>query len=174
PEVARLAASIRHEYMAARARESALTAAFERQKVEVQQLNTKAVEYTALDRAATANRLLLDNLEQRSKQITLARDTPSASAGLLDAAEVPGTPILPRKKRNIILALTGSGALSLALVFLLEIFNARMTSPEDVKRLRVAVLGVAPQLKLENGKPRALLGLGARPRVHRGESVELS
>ena len=79
-EIAKLAAAIRNEYEAARTRERALEAAFEGQKLEVQALNAKAVEYTALDRTATANRLLLDNLEQRSKQITLARDLPSGSA----------------------------------------------------------------------------------------------
>src|SRR4029453_16488065 len=54
-EISKVSAGIRKEYEAARSREGALTAAFERQKVEVQQLNAKAVEYTALDRAATAN-----------------------------------------------------------------------------------------------------------------------
>src|SRR4030095_10878062 len=119
PEVARLAASIRHEYMAARARESALTAAFERQKVEVQQLNSKAVEYTALDRTATANRLLLDNLEQRSKHISLAPAPPSASASLLAAAEVPDAPTT-HGERTLAVAVFGSGALAMVVIFLLE------------------------------------------------------
>jgi len=163
-EIAKLAASIRNEYEAARARESALTAAFERQKLEVQALNAKAVEYTALDRTATANRLLLDNLEQRSKQITLSRDLPSASASLLDPAEVPDEPILPRKERNIMLALSGSGVLSLALVFLLEIFNTSVTSPEDVKRhLGIPLLGVSPRMNPQNGHGSLLLSDGAPP-----------
>jgi capsular exopolysaccharide synthesis family protein len=163
-EISKLSASIRNEYMAARARESALNAAFERQKVEVQQLNAKAVEYTALDRAATANRLLLDNLEQRSKQITLARDLPSASASLLDPAEVPDAPVLPRERRNLVMALSGSSALALALVFLLELMNSRVTSPEDVRRhLGIPVLGVAPQVKHQNGHRPLLLNNGAPP-----------
>jgi polysaccharide biosynthesis transport protein len=160
-EISKLSASIRNEYEAARARESALTVAFERQKVEVQELNAKAVEYTALDRAATANRLLLDNLEQRSKQITLARDLPSASASLLDPAEVPSVPVWPRQERNLVFAFCGSGALALALVFLLEITNSRVTSPEDVRRhLGIPVLGVAPQVR--NGHAM-LLSDGAPP-----------
>jgi succinoglycan biosynthesis transport protein ExoP len=165
-EIAKLAAAIRNEYEAARAGEGALTAAFERQKLEVQALNAKAVEYTALDRTATANRLLLDNLEQRSKQITLSRDLPSASASLLDPAEVPGAPILPRKERNIVMALSGSGALALALVFLLEFLNTRVTSPDDVRRhLGIPVLGVAPKVKLQNGHTSLLLSDGAPPEL---------
>jgi succinoglycan biosynthesis transport protein ExoP len=160
-EISKLSAAIRNEYEAARTRESALTAAFERQKVEVQELNAKAVEYTALDRAATANRLLLDNLEQRSKQITLARDLPSASASLLDPAEVPTVPVLPRQERNLVVAICGSGVFALALVMLLEITNSRVTSPEDVRRhLGIPVLGVAPQVR--NGHA-LLLSDGAPP-----------
>jgi polysaccharide biosynthesis transport protein len=163
-EISKLSASIGNEYAAARARESALTSAFERQKVEVQQLNAKAVEYTALDRAATANRLLLDNLEQRSKQITLARNLPSASVSLLDPAVVPDAPVLPRERRNLVLALSGSGALALALVLLLELMNSRVTSPEDVRRyLGIPVLGVAPQVKHQNGHGPLLLNNGAPP-----------
>jgi polysaccharide biosynthesis transport protein len=161
-EISKVSAAIRNEYEAARSREGALTAAFERQKVEVQQLNAKAVEFTALDRAATANRLLLDNLEQRSKQITLARDLPSASASLLDPAEVPDAPVLPRERRNLVMALFGSGAFALALVFLLELMNSRVTSPEDVRRhLGIPVLGVAPQVKQRNGHGPLLLNNGA-------------
>jgi succinoglycan biosynthesis transport protein ExoP len=165
-EISKVAAAIRNEYQAARARELALVAAFERQKLEVQALNAKAVEYTALDRTATANRLLLDNLEQRSKQITLARDLPSASASLLDLAEIPGAPIKPRKERNVMLGVAGSGALALTLVFLLEMFNTRITSPEDVKRhLGIPVLGVAPRVKLQNGHASLLLSDGAPPEL---------
>ncbi len=161
-EISKLSAAIGNEYAAARARENALTAAFERQKLEVQQLNAKAVEYTALDRAATANRLLLDNLEQRSKQITLARNLPSASVSLMDPAEVPSEPVWPRQQRNLVIALVGSGTLALVLVFLFEITNYRVTSPEDVRRhLGIPVLGVAPQVR--NGHAPFLLSDGASP-----------
>ena len=164
-ETSKVAAAIRNDYENAKSRERAMTAAFERQKLEVQALNAKAVEYTGLDRTATANRLLLDNLEQRSKQITLARDLPSASTSLLDPAGVPGAPILPREQRNLTLGITGSTAFAFALVFLLEILNTRVTSPEDIKRhLRMPVLGIAPQVKAQkNGRASLLLSEGAPP-----------
>jgi capsular exopolysaccharide synthesis family protein len=168
-EISKLSASIGNEYEAAQTRERALAALFERQKVEVQELNAKAVEFTALDRAATANRLLLDNLEQRSKQITLARDLPSASAAVLDAAEIPDTPVLPREERNMMVAVGGSTFLALAVVLMLEIMNSRVKSPDDVRRhLGLPLLGIAPRVKHHNGQSPLLLGDGASP-----EFVEL-
>ena len=89
-EISKLSAAIGNEYAAARARESALTVAFERQKVEVQQLNAKAVEYTALDRAATANRLLLDNLEQRSEADHARAQPPERERELAGSGRSPG------------------------------------------------------------------------------------
>jgi capsular exopolysaccharide synthesis family protein len=147
-EIATLAASIQNDYESARARESALNQAFEHQKREVQALNAKAVEYTALDSSAKANRALLDDLLQRTRQVTLSRDLPSGNVRVVDGAEVPTEPVLPRKGRNILLALFGSGVLSLMLVSLLEAVNSRIRTPDDVMRhLKIPVLGIAPRVK---------------------------
>ena len=163
-ETSKLAAAIRNDRDAARAREAALSAALERQKGAAQELNAKSVEYTALEREAEANRQQLDNLLQRSGEAMLARDVPSASSRILDAAEVPMGPVLPRKTRNLAMGAVASGALALVLVFVLEIFNTRVTSPEDVTRhLRIAVLGVTPQVKSHNGHTSLLLSEGAPP-----------
>jgi succinoglycan biosynthesis transport protein ExoP len=163
-EMSKVTAGVRNDYETARARERAMAAALERQKGEVQELNAKAVEYTALEGEARANRELLDNLVQRSRQIELARDLPTASARLLDAAQVPAVPIRPRKQRNLTLGLVCSGVLAFGLVFLREIFNTRMTSPDDVTRhLRIPLLGVAPKVKSRNGQGSLLLSEGAPP-----------
>ena len=135
-----------------------MNAAFERQKLEVQALNAKAVDYTTLDRSANANRALLDDLLQRARQVTLSRDLPSGNVRVVDAADVPPEPILPRKLRNILLALFGSGTLSLVLVFLLEALNTRVRTPDDVTRhLKIPVLGIAPRVKAVKGKVSTLL-----------------
>ena len=79
---------------------------------------------------------------------------------------MPGRPSCPREQRNLTLGIAGStGVLAFALVFLLEILNTRVTSPEDIKRhLRMPVLGVAPQVKSQkNGHASLLLSEGAPP-----------
>jgi polysaccharide biosynthesis transport protein len=163
-EIASVVQSIRNEFEAAQARERALTAALTRQRGEVQALNAKAVEYTALQHEAASNREVLDKLLQRSSEATLARQLQTSNARIIDVAEVPAWPVLPRKNRNLMLAAAGSGFLALGLVFLLEIFNTRLTSPDDVKRhLGVQVIGVTPQVKGMNGHGGPLLSHGAPP-----------
>ena len=163
-ETATVVRTIRNEFETAQAREREMVSALERQRAEVQTLNGKAVEYTGLEREATSNREVLDMLLQRSRQATLERQLQSTNVRIVDTADVPERPILPRKERTLILTVAASGALALVLVFVLEIFNTRVSSPDDVKRhLQIPVLGVTPQVKALNGRASLLLGNGAPP-----------
>jgi len=125
----------------------------------VQRLNGKAVEYTALEREANSNREMLDKLLQRSRETALTRELQTPNIRVVDWAEAPTSPILPRQERNVLIGLFGGGGLALILVFVLEAFNTRLRSPEEVKQyLRIPVLGVVPRVKLPNGRPSLLLG----------------
>ena len=161
-EISNIAAAMAKDYEVAQSRERALTGALERQKLEVQALNGKAVEYTALEREATTNRDVLDKLLQRSREIAISRQLEPTAVRVLDWAGVPDTPVLPRRMRNYAIGLMGSGAFAFALVFGLEIFNTRVRTPEDVKRhLRIPVLGVVPNVKPQSGQASVFLGDGA-------------
>jgi capsular exopolysaccharide synthesis family protein len=161
-EISNAAATIAKDLEAAQSRERALTGALERQKLEAQALNGKAVEYTALEREANTNREVLDKLLQRSREMTLSRQLESSAVKVMDWAGVPDTPILPRRMRNYSLGLVGSGAFAFILVFGLEIFNTRIRTPEDVRRhLRIPVLGVVPNVKPQSGQASVFLGDGA-------------
>lgn len=161
-EVSNVGAAIRHDFEASQSTERNLTAALERQKLEVQALNGKTVDYTALEREANSNREVLDKLLQRSREATLARQLDSTSVRIVDPAQIPDLPILPRKGRTLLIGLVGSGGFALVLVFALEVFNTRVRSPEDVSRhLRIRVLGIAPEARAVEGHTSPLLGSGA-------------
>jgi len=158
-EISNAARAIENDFDAAKSRERQLVADLGRQKLEVQSLNGKAVEYTALEREATSNREVLDRLLQRSRETALTRELQPTNIRVLDWADTPAFPILPRKARNVVIGLFGSGGLALALILLLEAFNTRLTSPEDVRQhLRIRVLGVVPRVKPQNGRASPLLG----------------
>ncbi|PWT82914.1 MAG: hypothetical protein C5B57_07900 [Blastocatellia bacterium] len=163
-EIAAAAHTIRNDFEAAQSREQALEAALDRSKREVQALNAKAVEYSALEREAASNREVLDKLLQRSTEARLARELESTNIRIVDSAEIPTVPSLPRQTHNLMLAFAGSSSLALVLVFVLEVFNTRVTSVEDVKRhLRIPVLGLMPQVPSKNGRvPLLVQGAPAR------------
>jgi len=158
-EISNAARAIENNYEAARSRERELDADLARQKLEVQSLNGKAVEYTALEREATSNREVLDRLLQRSRETALTRELQTSSIRIVDWAEPPTSPILPRVERNLLIALFGSGGFALALIFVLEAFNTRLRSPEDVRQfLRIPVVGAVPRVKPLKGRASLLLG----------------
>jgi succinoglycan biosynthesis transport protein ExoP len=161
-ELSNTAIAIRKDFEAAQLREHNLTTALEQQKLQVQALNGKAVEYTALEREAASNREVLDKLLQRSREITLSRQLESTAVRVVDWADTPSIPVQPRQMRNYGLGGIGGGVFAFALVFGLELFSTRVRTPDDVKRhLRIPVLGVVPNVKLQTGKTSVFLGDGA-------------
>jgi succinoglycan biosynthesis transport protein ExoP len=163
-ETSTLVHTIRNDYQAAQTREASLISALNRQKAAVQALNSKSVEYTTLEREATSNRDVLDKLLQRSREAGLARQLQTTNVRIVDSAEIPRWPMYPRQNRNLLVALVGSGAFALVLIFGLELVNVRMTSLDDVKRhLRIPVLGVTPQVSSRNGHSSLLLSDGVPP-----------
>jgi uncharacterized protein involved in exopolysaccharide biosynthesis len=109
-EISNAARAIENDFEAAKSRERQLVADLARQKLEVQSLNGKAVEYTALEREATSNREVLDRLLQRSRETALTRELQPTNIRVLDWADTPVFPILPRKSRNVVIGLFGAEA----------------------------------------------------------------
>jgi len=72
-------------------------------------------------------------------------DVNGVTATVWEPAETPNTPVSPNLILNVLLALVGSTGLSLGLVFLLEFFDNRWHTPEQIERMsRVPNLSVAP------------------------------
>jgi len=160
-ELSNAARAIQGDFEAARVRERQLSAALQRQKAEVQALNGKAVLYTTLEREATTNREVLDTLLQRWREAELAQQLQTTNVRVLDWAEAPMSPVLPRENRTMLMAFAGSGMFALAFTFLLELFNTRLRSPEEVvQHLRIPVIGVVPQVKAKGGRTSLLLSNG--------------
>jgi succinoglycan biosynthesis transport protein ExoP len=163
-EIFNLARAIQNDFEAARAREGAVARALNRQQAEVRTLNSKAAEYSAIEREATTNRDVLDKLQQREREASLAGALESGNVRIVEWAEVPTSPALPRKTRNLTVALVSGGTFALALVFGLQLFNTRVTSTDDVKRhLQIPVLGILPRVPALQG---LFLGNGTSAQFH--------
>jgi len=76
---------------------------------------------------------------------------------ILDLAQVPRSPILPRTRMNLAIGFVGGCFLAFAVVFGMERINPRIVDPGDVTSgLGLPLLGVAPQVAKLN-EDRALL-----------------
>jgi polysaccharide biosynthesis transport protein len=157
-EIKTVVEGINSAYFAAAGKERELRAQMNKQKADALALKDAAVEYAILAREADTNKHLYDSVLARFKEIHVAGEIPASNVSILDQAEIPQLPSLPKKRVNLMLgALLGlMGGLGLAL--LLEHLNNTLRTADEVERhLRLPNLVVVPDFlslpkRRKNGK----------------------
>jgi polysaccharide biosynthesis transport protein len=146
-EVTRAIEVMGRQVAAARDDERAAASALSAQSAESSAVGRSSVSYDALKTDLANDRALLDKLQQRAREMSLSRDYDPTSVRVIDAAEVPRSPLPDAKWRNVMLGSGGAFALALLLAFGLHYLDERVRSPEDIKtHLGLPCLGVVPKL----------------------------
>ena len=146
-EVARAVEGVRNDYRSAVAEERILTSALEDQKQAAMELNRKNVGYTVLQREAGSNRQLYETLLQRQKEMEVVSNSLANNVRVIERARVPAAPFSPNPFRALTLALFAGLALSIGLALGIDRLDDTIKTPEDVKRMRLPLLGVVPAVK---------------------------
>jgi succinoglycan biosynthesis transport protein ExoP len=159
-EMAKIVEGIENDYIGAQSREKVMAEALESQKREVLELSQKSIGFSALQRDAASTQQMFDTVLQRVKETEITGALQTNNAKILDRAEVPRTPILPRSRLNLIVAILGGGFLAVALAFTREYMNPRLVKRDDItSSLGLAVLGTTPRIN----RLKALSAVGALP-----------
>jgi len=146
-EARRVVNSLKNEYKLALAREESLKRALARQKTESLKLNKKAVQFGVLQREAESSRQMYELLIKRFKETSLTEEMKTGNIRIIDKAEVPQSPVKPRKKRNILLAVIVGLTLGFGTALFLEYLDNTIKLPEDVKEhLEIPYLGPVPAI----------------------------
>ena len=152
-EITRVIHSLRNEYKVAEAKEKSLKSALEKQKRESLDLNQKAIQYTVLSREAESAKQMYDLLIKRFKETSLTEDMRTGNIRIIDRAEVPKSPVRPKKLFNLLLAVLLGSVAGTGLAFFFEYLDNTIKLPEDIQKyLRVPYLGPVPAMAF-NGKP---------------------
>lgn len=151
-EVRKIIKSIETEYKVALAREQSLDKSLTEQKKEALELNRRAIQYGALQRETESNRQLYEILLNRVKETSLTTELRSSNIRVLDPAEVPIHPVLPRKKLNVALAALVGLILGSAIAFFQEYLDNTIKTPDDIENyLGVHFLGYVGSFKKGDG-----------------------
>jgi succinoglycan biosynthesis transport protein ExoP len=155
-QVDKLATSIKTDYQTAKSMETSLQASLDEQQQRSLGLDRTMIEYSALKNEADSNREVYETLLTKSKESGAASDYRGTNIQVLDKAEVPGGPILPQTRRDLMVASMGGLALALSLAFGFEYFDSRIKAPDEIKNhLGIPFLGMVPavkELKDSNGE----------------------
>lgn len=138
------------EYRSDLKKESSLKTLLENQRADVIQMNSNAILYNSLKIEVENKRKLLNSLvERQNEALVSARlgGLKTSNISIIDRGEVPGSPVSPKKRRNLILAfligIFGGGGLC----FLLEYLDNTVKGREEVEKLAgLPSLGVIPYL----------------------------
>jgi len=164
-EVGKVVESVRNEFLTAQAQESKLTDALEAQKGEALSLNRRGIEYGVLRREADSTRQIYDSLLQRAKETSISSELKTSNIRIIDPAETPRSPIVPRTRLNIMVGVLGGALFAISLAFFFEYFDNRIKTPEEIKvHLGLPFLGLIPVVS-KSGEARAhpLLDNGVAP-----------
>lgn len=149
--------SIRDQYLIASRQEQAVRSDLSRLQGETFAEQDRSVRLNILRREVDTSRTLYDGLLQRYKEVSAAAGITANNIAVVDRAEVPGVPVLPRPILNIAIAVLVGIAISIIMIFARETFDDAIRSSEDIDRkLRVPFLGSVPMLG-PNDTPQAAL-----------------
>lgn len=144
-EISKVVESVKNDYMAAVSEERSLQGALDQQKGEALNLNRKGIEYGVLQRDVDSNRQIYDSLMQRTKETGISSELRTTNVRVVDQAEVPRSPILPRHSRDIMMSTFGGLILAIGIGFLFEYMDNRIKSPQELRvDLGLAFLGMVP------------------------------
>jgi capsular exopolysaccharide synthesis family protein len=151
-EIGRIVDALYNEYKVALAKEYSLKNALNQQKGESLAMNVKAIDYNVLKRQAESSREMYDILVKRFKETSITEDIKTGNIRIVDLAEIPRTPVKPKKAQNLILGLIVGLALGVGLAFFLEYLDNTIKVPDDIKNiLKLPYLGPVPAIAAAEG-----------------------
>ena len=143
--------AIKNDYLTAKATEESLASALAEQNRQTLSLNRKGIEYAALQREAASNRTLYDNLLQRAKETGVSSEFKGSNIQVVDRAEIPREPVLPRRSRDLFIAFLQGVVLALVLAFGFEYLDSRIKTPDELKTyLGLPFLGLVPAVSAKD------------------------
>lgn len=146
-EIGRVVSALQNEYRVALAKEQSLKGALGQQKGETLSMNEKAIDYNVLKREAETSREMFDVLIKRFKETSLTEDIRTGNIRIIDPAEIPKSPVRPKKAQNILLAIVVGLSMGVGLAFFLEYMDSTIKLPDEINQLlKIPYLGPVPAL----------------------------
>lgn len=149
-QVEQIVAGIERNYQLALANENSLRASFNANKSQIQDISRKEFQLRELQREVDGNRALYDTFMTRLKETAATADLETANARVVDPATVPTEPVKPKKTLIVAIAALLALFAGVGLTLLLDALNNTFKSTEEIEnRLNIPVLGILPQMKVQ-------------------------
>ena len=146
-EVLKATDQVTRTYQGLQATEDKLGVTLQEQESRALQLETTAIPYAALQRQVDTNRTLYESVLARQKETAMNQISPY-DLRVVEKPVVPFHPSKPARLRIVAAAAAAGLLLSLAVIFLLEIFNHSLQTVDQAEQaLGLPLLATVPEWK---------------------------
>ncbi len=132
-EVDNVAKRMKAEFDSASRTEAMIRKQFEQQKSEAYKLNENAVEYAILRHEVESTTTLYDTLQLKLKGADVSSGLSASFVSVVDPADIPAFPVLPKKALTILIGLLGGLVLGCVLSFVVESVDDTLSSSEELE-----------------------------------------
>jgi capsular exopolysaccharide synthesis family protein len=150
-ELARTRQRVNSEYQSAVYSEALLRGEFDRQKDEAYNTNEAAIQVALLKRDVDASNELYEQLVKKLKEAGILAGMQANKVTMIDPASIPVKHVEPARLKNLVWGMIGGSVAGLALCFLLDSVDTRISTLKDVTDFcPLPALGVVPRLTASN------------------------
>lgn len=147
-EINSIIGGLRHEARTATARYETLRKNFERLQSQLGGVNEKSVRLASLEREATVNRNLLEQMLSRAKETMGLEQLQKPNAKLISKAAPPSGPSFPPKTLILFLGLLGGGLIGTVIALLRDSADQTFRRGEQVETMTgLPVLALVPAMR---------------------------
>jgi succinoglycan biosynthesis transport protein ExoP len=150
-------AQVQAEYNGAARVEKDLRSRLAAQEDAAYKLNEGVAQYAILRHEAQLNRELYDTLQMRLKEASVTAGLSAADVAVVDSAQIPITPIAPRKAQAMVFGLFGGLICGCVLAFLLESIDDTLQTSDEVESFSMLPsLAAIPHIAYEAGSRKEI------------------
>ncbi|AXC12931.1 Tyrosine-protein kinase EpsD [Acidisarcina polymorpha] len=156
-EIARIAGRAKADYEVAVRAEEGAKQAYDSDRGAAEKLNSQGVEYQILSKEADQSQQLYQDLLKRLKEAGIVQGLRSSDLTIVDTASPPAKPSKPNVPLYLALGLVGGFFLGGCAALLIDALDGSIQGTEDIEAMNLPVLGLVPQIKLDEAQPGKLL-----------------
>jgi succinoglycan biosynthesis transport protein ExoP len=155
-EINKAADAAQAKLSAAQKKEASIKYTLDKQRGDLAKMKNSAILYNSIKSEVESKQRMLNTLLERQSETQLSaqlRGLNASNISIIDKAEIPESPVSPKKGRNLFLALFVGLFGGVGLCFLFDYLDDTLKSPEEVEKLAgLPSLGVSPYLPPEGAK----------------------
>jgi len=150
-EIKNIVSSMKTNYEVALSQERTLQDALGLSQDETINRDKIAIQYQVLQQEVDSNRQLYDMLLKRLKETNVSEENRTINIHVVDYAEVPKSPVKPKLKRSLLLAVIVGLFMGGGMAFFIEYLDNIVKNSEDLERFfQLPYLGPVPHYDIKN------------------------